>query len=60
MKAPHGAGLSARLGGVLRIILVWIAIVAFACLGVVDLVQHNYRIGAASIMLACVNLLLLT
>ena len=59
---PRPAGMRAfcYAGGVLRTILVWTAIIAFASLGIVDMVQHNYRPGSASILLAVANLLLLT
>lgn len=43
----------------MRVILTYIAVVAFALIGVVALTEHNWKVGVATIMLAGANALLL-
>ncbi len=43
----------------MRIALTYIAVVAFAGIGVVAFTEANYKVGVATIMLACANALLL-
>jgi hypothetical protein len=43
----------------MRIVLIYIAVVAFALIGVVGLVEGNLKIGVATLCLALANALLL-
>lgn len=43
----------------MRIVFTYIAVVAFAGIGIVALAENNFKIGAATIMLAGANALLL-
>lgn len=43
----------------MRVVLTYIAIVAFALTGVVGLAEHNLKAGVATLLLAAANALLL-
>lgn len=43
----------------MRVILTYIAVIAFALVGVVGLAENNIKVGVATIMLAGANALLL-
>lgn len=43
----------------MRIVLTYIAVVAFALVGIVALAENNLKVGVATIMLAGANALLL-
>jgi len=43
----------------MRLVFTYIAVVAFACIGIVAFAEGNLKVGAATVMLAAANALLL-